>query len=114
MEANTHYALGVNGRGMVNEDLYFTITQSLLHKMPIKSYLIQSLPGKKKDLQEEISAISECEVTPSENKDLLIVVTETMDEKADRLIFDRLNALENSQLLTLVSAFSNNLATLPK
>ena len=75
--------------------------------MPVKSYLAMSHKGQKNQLQNAIGQLSECEVLPSDNKDVLIVVTETSDEKADKKLFKKLNSLPNLQMLTLVSAFSN-------
>ena len=45
--------------------------------MPIKSYLAHPHEGKKEELIKAISTIAECEVIPAENKDVLVVVTET-------------------------------------
>ena len=75
--------------------------------MPIKSYLAIPLKGQKENLQREIDSFPECEVIPSENKEVLVVLTETADEKEDKKLFEKLHALNNLQLLTLVSAFSS-------
>ena len=75
--------------------------------MPIKSYLAIPKEGQKEQLQKDISQLGDCEVTPSENKNVLVILTETANDKEDKDLFKKLNGLENLQLLTLVSAFSN-------
>ena len=75
--------------------------------MPIKSYLAIPKEGQKETLQQEISQFDSCEVTSSENKNVLVILTDTVSDKEDKKLFSQLNDLENLQLLTLVSAFSN-------
>ena len=48
-----------------------------------------------------------CEVTSSENKNVLVILTGTASDKDDKELYKQLNSLENLQLLTLVSGFSN-------
>jgi len=45
--------------------------------MPIKSYLAHPQDGQKKTLIDALSALDNCEVITAENKDLLIVFTDT-------------------------------------
>jgi len=75
--------------------------------MPIKSYIAIPQEGKKEQLKQDIFNLSDCEIIPSENKNVLVVITETVDEKEDKKLFEQLNGLDNLQLLTLVSAFSD-------
>ena len=74
--------------------------------MPIKSYLILTQEGQKKMLEKRISAIPECEVTASENKEVLVVLTDTVDEEADSSLFEKLSALPGLKHLNLVAALS--------
>lgn len=76
--------------------------------MPIKSYLAIPKTGQKEQLKNEIGQLHNCEVTPADNKQVLVIVTESKDEEADRKLFEQLSGLESLQLLTLVSAFSND------
>lgn len=76
--------------------------------MPIKSYLAMPQKGQKTQLLQTINSIAECEVIPSENKNVLVVITETLDDKQDKKLFQQLNSLPELQMLTLVAAFSNN------
>mgnify|MGYP000315165675 CR=1 FL=1 len=76
--------------------------------MPIKSYLAIAVQGQKEALQKDINQLKNCEATASENKDVLVVLTETANDKEDKKLFQKLNTLKNLQLLTLVSAFSQD------
>ena len=51
--------------------------------MSIKSYLAHPHDGKKAELIEALSNLGNCEVIPAENKDLLILVTDTDDKLED-------------------------------
>ncbi len=75
--------------------------------MPVKSYLAVAIEGRRTILQNDIRKLG-CEVTLSENKNVLVVVTATEDEPKDKELFEQLYALENLQLLTLVAAFSDD------
>ena len=74
--------------------------------MPIKSYLVLPQEGQKEKLQKQINAFPECEATSSDNKDVLVVVTDTLDGKADKVLFEKLSALPGLKHLNLVAAFS--------
>lgn len=73
--------------------------------MPIKSYLAHPLEGQKNELIKSLSEINNCDVIPSENKDLLIVVTETEDDTQDKLLKEEIEAIESLKLLAMVSGF---------
>ncbi len=74
--------------------------------MPIKSYLVHPIEGERDKLIETLSSIDECEVTSAENKDLLILVTETFDENQESMLKQKLDALTNIKVITLVSGFN--------
>lgn len=73
--------------------------------MPVKSYLAHPLKGKKQQLVESISAIDGCEVIPAENKDVLIVVTDTETRNQDEILKEKIEAIDSLKLLALVSGF---------
>lgn len=75
--------------------------------MPIKSYLAIAKDGSKRDLQQVISKLPGCEVTPAENKNVLVIITETRSAAEDEQLLKKLKSLDQLQMLTLVSAFSN-------
>ena len=74
--------------------------------MPIKSYLAHPHDGQKNTLIQELSVIKNCEVIPSENKDVIVVVTETIDESEDKSLSEKIEAIGSLKLLTLVSGFN--------
>ncbi|SEE51985.1 hypothetical protein [Tenacibaculum sp. MAR_2010_89] len=74
--------------------------------MPIKSYLAHPYTGKKKELITAISSITECEIFPAENKDLLVLVTETEDEIQETILKEKLDAIASLKLLAMVSGFN--------
>ena len=73
--------------------------------MPIKSYLIIPQVGNKKTLLSKLEAFQECEVEPSENRDLIILLTDTEDEARDKILFNQLLQIPEIKHINLVSAF---------
>lgn len=76
--------------------------------MPIKSYLAHPHQGKKAELIEAISNINECEVIPAENKDVLVVVTETENKAQEEILKNKLDAIASLKLLAMVSGFNTS------
>ncbi|MEE9362301.1 MAG: hypothetical protein V3U92_06870 [Cellulophaga sp.] len=74
--------------------------------MPIKSYLAYPQEGKKSELRDALIAIGVSEVIPAENKDLLIVVTDTETQFEDENIKEKIEIIKVLKLLTLVSGFN--------
>lgn len=75
--------------------------------MPIKSYLAHPVQNKMEDLLNKLSQIEACEVIPSKNQNLLIVVTETRDDEEEQHLQNMLEAIEEIKLLSLVSGFNS-------
>ncbi|WP_299551250.1 hypothetical protein [Seonamhaeicola sp.] len=73
--------------------------------MPIKSYLAHPHDGKKEELINAMSQLSNCEVIPAENKDLLIVVTDTDNKIEDEQLKEKIEAIDSLKLLAMVSGF---------
>ena len=74
--------------------------------MPVKSYLVIPLEGQKEKLLAELAKLPSCETLPAENKDVLVVVTDTPNEEEDKKLFNQLTLLSGLKHLNLVSAFS--------
>ncbi len=74
--------------------------------MPIKSYLAHSHKGKKAELVNALSTIGQCEVMPAENKDVVIVVTDTEDQIEEEILKKKLDTLESLKFLAMVSGFN--------
>lgn len=76
--------------------------------MPIKSYLAHPIEGKKSKLIDELSALNHCEIIPAENKDVLILVTDTKTSQEEDLLKEKLDTIQSLKLLTMVSGFNAN------
>jgi len=74
--------------------------------MPIKSYLAHPQSEKKELLIQALSKLENCEIFPAENEDLLVVVTDTPDETADKKLTQQIEAIDSLKLLALVSGFN--------
>lgn len=74
--------------------------------MPIKSYLAHPYQGKKNELAEELSVVENVDVIVSENKNLLIVVTDTSSDEEEDFLKEKLDRIKNLKLLALVSGFN--------
>ncbi|MCT4698563.1 hypothetical protein [Tenacibaculum haliotis] len=81
-----------------------TLNQLLF--MPIKSYLAHPHEGKKEELQKALSFVSGCEIIPAENKNVLVLVTETKDDTEDKSLKETIETLDSLKLLALVSGFN--------
>ena len=76
--------------------------------MPIKSYLAHPQVGKKNELIEALLAIAHCEVIPAQNKDLIVLITDTETESDEDIIKQKLESIHSLKLLALVSGFNTS------
>ena len=76
--------------------------------MPIKSYLAHPHEGKYKELLSELSNIAECDIIPSKNKEIAIVITDTKDDFEDRNLQIVINSIKSLKMLSMVSGFETN------
>jgi len=76
--------------------------------MPVKSYLVRPHLGKFNELISELSALKGCEITPSTNEDIIVLVTDTLTEEEDILLLSKINNLNSLKMLTMVSGFEVN------
>ncbi|CAM1354713.1 hypothetical protein [Tenacibaculum insulae] len=74
--------------------------------MPIKSYLAHPFEGQKEELQKALSFIDGCEIIPAENKNVLVLVTETKDDAEDKSLKETIETIKSLKLLALVSGFN--------
>jgi len=74
--------------------------------MPIKSYLAYPQNGQKEALVKALAGFPECEVLPAENKDVVIVVTDTDTQQQDKRVQDELMQLPNLAHLGLVAVYN--------
>ena len=67
--------------------------------MPIFSYLAYPVQGAKEQLVKDLAALDFCEVTPSENEEVLILVTDTPDEDTEKQLQEKLKGLKSLESL---------------
>ncbi len=75
--------------------------------MPIKSYLVHPHDGKKDILIDKLTSLNHCEVIPAENKELLILVTDTDSKSEEDILREKLDNLSDIKHLALVSGFNS-------
>ena len=74
--------------------------------MPIKSYVAFPHKGKKSQLIQVLENTEYCEVVPSTNKDVLVLVTDTKNDQEEETLQKKLDNIEEIEHLNLVSGFS--------
>ncbi len=74
--------------------------------MPVISYLAHPHEGKKEELIKVLANFKECEVIPAQNKNILVVVTETQTKQEEDYLKQKLDALSSLKLLAMVSGFN--------
>ncbi|MAF33609.1 MAG: chaperone NapD [Desulfobacterales bacterium] len=67
--------------------------------MPFFSYLAYPKPGAKQALLNDLTTLDHCEVMVAENEEILILVTDTADEKKEKELQKKLNKLKSLQSL---------------
>lgn len=77
----------------------------IIYRMPIKSYVLHCEDNKKEILLDSLTKISNCEVIPAENKEVVIVVTDTPTEEIDQELYNKLLEIKGLKHLSLVSGF---------
>lgn len=76
--------------------------------MPVMSYLAYPAKGQVEVLERELGGLAACEVTVSEGREVLLLVTDTPDEQTEQALQERLRALQGIEALVLVSAFGDD------
>lgn len=67
--------------------------------MPVFSYIAYPEPGTKEQLLKDLTAMNHCEVMPSENTDVLVLVTDTSDEAQEKILQEKFKKLKSLQSL---------------
>ena len=76
--------------------------------MPIKSYLVFPLEGKKGDVQSKLSELGSCEVFPAENNELLVLVTDTTSQQEDESVTTAISQIQEIKHFSLVAGFNDD------
>ncbi len=69
--------------------------------MPVFSFLAYPEKTKKNQLIKDLSNMQYCEVTPSENEDVLILLTDTPDEETNKNLINAIKELDALQSLSM-------------
>ncbi len=67
--------------------------------MPVFSYLAYPKNGAKQELLNDLAVLEFCEVTPAENENILILVTDTPDEETEKALQKKLKELKTLESL---------------
>ena len=67
--------------------------------MPVFSYLAYPKQGARDQLIKDLAALDYCEVTPADNAEILILVTDTPDDDQDKALQKRLKKLNSLESL---------------
>jgi len=69
--------------------------------MPIFSFLAYPEKSMKDQLIKDLSDMQYCEVKPSENQDVLILLTDTPDEETNKTLINTIKELKSLQSLSM-------------
>ena len=75
--------------------------------MPIKSYLAYPARGRRDELVAALGRLDGCHVVPAVNRDLVVLVTDTPHEAADRALQEALTGLPALDGLALVAGIGD-------
>jgi nitrate reductase NapAB chaperone NapD len=67
--------------------------------MPIFSYLAYPIQGAKEKLLKDLNSLAHCEAIPSENKDILVLITDTPNDDQEKELQKMLKQLSSLQSL---------------
>ncbi|MGI9535522.1 MAG: hypothetical protein ACR2PB_00525 [Desulfocapsaceae bacterium] len=73
--------------------------------MPIFSYLAMPREGAREDLCAELSSLKYCQIIPAENKEIVVLLTDTPDEDIERSLQEKLKNLTSLQSLSLAFGY---------
>lgn len=74
--------------------------------MTIRSYLVLVRPGQRDAVAERLRAMPDCDVIPAENRDVIVVVSETPAVEADAMLEERLSGVEGVAGVSLVAGYA--------
>lgn len=73
--------------------------------MPIKSYLVHPMDGQKEQLIQKLEKIPFCELNPSTNEDIIVLVTDTSSIAEEKELEKKFEAISEIKNMALVSGF---------
>jgi nitrate reductase NapAB chaperone NapD len=79
--------------------------------MPVFSYLAYPEKGAKEQLRRDLAGLDHCEVMASENEEVLVLVTDTVDEEMEKALKIKLEGLESLQALAMTFGHTDTYPT---
>ena len=76
--------------------------------MPVFSYIAIPKRGEKQRLCTELSGLTHCQVIPSDNQDVVVLITDTPDEPTEHDLQKSLKELQSLQSLSLAFGYDDN------
>ena len=73
--------------------------------MPIFSYLAVAKAGSKQTLCDELASLTYCEIIPSINDDVIVLVTDTPNSSTEEVLQNNLKNLQSLQSLSLAFGY---------
>lgn len=72
--------------------------------MPICSYLVYPVTGKSGELKRTLGTIPGCEIRESDNRDMMILVTDTPDARREEALQEKLKSIPSIQCMAMTFA----------
>ncbi len=69
--------------------------------MPVFSYLVYPGNNKKQQLINELSSLEYCEVSPADNNDVVILITDAPDVDTDKTLQKKIRKLDSLQSISM-------------
>jgi nitrate reductase NapAB chaperone NapD len=74
-------------------------------EMPICSYVVNAVEGSFSDLQQELSEKPGCEAYPSDEQEVIVLVTDTPTKEADKQLYNELK--DNDKISCIAISFAD-------
>lgn len=69
--------------------------------MPVFSYIAYPVQGAKEKLLKDLADVDFCEVMPAEKEEVLILVTDTPDEKQEKALQQKLKNMKSLESISM-------------
>ena len=77
--------------------------------MPVLSYIAIPRSGEKNNLLQKLNGMQHCEAFSADNAEILILVTDTPDRKAEKQLQKELTKLESLESLSMTFGYNDEL-----
>ena len=77
--------------------------------MPVLSYIAIPRSGEKNNLLQQLNGMQHCEAFSADNAEILILVTDTPDRKAEKQLQKKLTRLESLESLSMTFGYNDEL-----